>query len=667
MWLAAPVAILTAVSLFPASATAGEWFVGFGPMPGSPEPHPALAMNASGEAALAFAFNGVRVSLRPADGTFEDPEWGGVRVSGESIEGRSPAVAIDARGDVVAMWQQGSPSYQIYEAIRPAGGSFEAPQPVAPATEEPTSPSVAIDGSGETTVAWLGKQAGSTVVRAATSPLGGAFSSTVGLSGTGANAIEPRVLVDPAGKTLVSWGRPGASAMRLEVATRDIGSEFPAPDIHGDGEILGEAIALPSLAIDPAGEAIAAWRTPTGDVATARMPAGSESFNPAVTLGSSSGTPSAAINESGETVIAWPSGKSVQVATAAPASAFGPPAEVPAEFTPNAAHVSIGATGNTAVEWESTAPAEMAQEGTFRSAGGSFAKPRGYGGGPSGPVEGTVATATDSAGDFLGVWGQPDFFYDMKAMLYDAGPQLGPISTPTVVTVGQAAEFSTPTPSSVWAPLNRVTWTFGDGATATGTSVTHAYSSPGTYQVTLAASDTEQTGSALSAEYPELFPEYVSTFAHRTVVVNSTTVSGGPSASQSLSRLSIRPSAFHADSAGPSATAAAHTHHTGATVRFVLARPGRVIFGLERATPDRQRRGKCAPLRSRSARAHQSVCPYVRSLGSFFRSGSAGLNRFRLTGRVHGAKLKPGRYLLLAGAVGSRGAVSRIAFRVLAR
>jgi hypothetical protein len=183
--------------------------------------------------------------LRPAGGSFEGPERGGVLLSGVGIDGQLPAVAIDARGDVVVVWQQYTASHQIYEATKPAGGSFET-QAVTPGDAEATSPSVAIDGNGEATVAWLSKQGTGEVVEEASAPLGGAFSSGVALSGEGADAIDPRVLVDPAGKTIVSWGRPGTHATRLEVAIRNLGGQFPAPDVDGDGETLGEAVATPS-------------------------------------------------------------------------------------------------------------------------------------------------------------------------------------------------------------------------------------------------------------------------------------------------------------------------------------------------------------------------------------------------------------------------------------
>jgi hypothetical protein len=677
--LAMLVAVFAGLTLFPAGASAGEWLFRFGIVPDSPEPHPGLAMNASGEAALAFDFNGVRVSLRPTGGIFEDPEWGGVRVSDEGIEGQTPAVAIDSRGDVVVVWEQYTASHQIYEAVRPAGGSFAPPQIVTSNSEEVSSPSVAINDAGETTVAWLSEREGSNVVKAATAPFGGPYSAAISLSGAGANAIQPQVLDTASGKTIVYWGRPGTSGMRLDVAARDAGGTFPAPDFHGDGEVLGETVAVPSLATDPAGEAIATWRTPSGQIAWARMPDSSDTFEGASILGNGSGSPWAAISEHGEAVIAWPSANTVRVATAPPTDGFGTPAEVAAEFAPNATHVTIGASGNTALEWERTGSADLGEQGTTRPPGGSFAKPTGLYGSPTAPAEGSLAVASDSAGDLLAVWGEPSFFEDMTSMSYDAGPQLGAITAPEHATVGQAMAFSTPTPSSIWKPLKAVSWSFGDGTAANGTAVAHVYSTPGTYQVTLTAEDTQGTGLPVIPEDPELFPQYVRNQASRTVVVSAAApdgtvdsgqrLTGESLAGQSLSALSIQPSSFHATNTGPSAVA---THgglqaKGGATVRFALARAGQVAFSVVFITEGVRRHGKCAPAKSNLAHGHTSACPYTRTLGHFSLTDSAGTDRFSFTGRINGKKLKAGRYLLVARAQYSHQAPAQVVFRVLAR
>ncbi len=75
---------------------------------------------------------------------------------------------------------------------------------------------------------------------------------------------------------------------------------------------------------------------------------------------------------------------------------------------------------------------------------------------------------------------------------YDASPpQMRGLSIPATGTVGVPVSVSA-SPFDVW-PIASTSFTFGDGAGAPGTSVTHAYSVPGTYQVTATAVDAAGT------------------------------------------------------------------------------------------------------------------------------------------------------------------------------
>jgi hypothetical protein len=663
---------MVAGTAWPAGAVAGEWLFGFGAgVPYSYGAQHGLAMNGSGEAALIFGFNGVRVSLRPSDGYFEDPEWGGVRVSAEGVEGSTPAVAIDDRGDVVAVWQQYTgPHKQIYEATRQAGGSFGAPQPVSPGAKEASAPSVAINARGEATVTWLSNDGTNDVVEAATATLGGTFSSPAGLSGNGGNASDPQVVTNSAGESIVSWERNSTEGLQLEAAVCQAGMSFPPPDAYGDGDMLGEtaAVGAPHVVLDEAGEGLAVWKSPSGAVRSARLPAHASSFGPTVTLASATGLPSAAMNGSGQAVAGWPSGHGVQVVSAAPGASFGAAVELPSYFAPAAAQVTIGATGDTAVEWEGMSEGgSFGREGSYRPPTGAFAKPTGLYGGCV-PEEGSLVVASDSVGDMVGVW-DTSCLNDMESMLYDAGPQLGAISAPTNGVVGQSVAFSIASPPSIWTPLQLVTWNFGDGATANGLAVSHAYASPGTYQVTVTATDTQHTGLN-----PAFFPEYVGNSQSQMVVVSPASAASSVdssaasnNATESLSALRISPSSFVAASAGPAAIATSHrgNHRTGATVRFKLNLPGRVIFIIDHAVAGTRNAGKCLA-QAPSTRRHGRRCVFLRSLGHLTRSSREGASSFHFTGRIDNRKLTPGRYVLVATAEGAHQTVAQqVAFRVL--
>jgi PKD domain len=629
-------------------------------------------MNPAGEAVLIFGFNGIRASVRPAGGEFERPEWGGVRLSQEGVEGASPDVAIDAPGDIVAVWQQHTgPHPRIYAATKPAGGSFGLPVPVSPEAEEASAPAVGVNRSGETTVVWLANDGTSEVVQAARASLAGGYGSPTNLSGDGADASDPRVVVDPAGDTVVSWTRGGDA----DVARRLAGGSFPAPYPDGNGEVLGELApsTSPRVVIDQAGEALAEWKAPTGSVRTMRQPVGAPAFGSGETLASTTGLPSAAINEAGEAVAAWPSSHGIQVATAAPRVPFGAAVELPSTFTASAAQVAMSASGDASVEWEASDAHGSSREGSVVTRSGSFARPTGLFTSET-VTAGSLVMASDAAGDTIGVWNTGPPLEDMESMAYDNGPTVTGLSLAERGVVGQTLPFSIQPPLSVWRSLNAVTWNFGDGSTASGLSVSHAYAAPGTYIVTVTATDTQHTG---FPGIPPLFPEYVGDTLTAAVTVSQAASSLSPersgpapsSATEDLTSLSIRPNAFLANAIGPSAVASESrsAHQRGATVAFTLTLPGTVTFTVKRSATGIRRGKKCVSVTFSVGGKHTRHCSLLHALGHFARNGTAGSNRFHITGRLDGKSLAPGRYLLIGSSDGTDQPPRQITFRILRR
>jgi hypothetical protein len=107
-----------------------------------------------------------------------------------------------------------------------------------------------------------------------------------------------------------------------------------------------------------------------------------------------------------------------------------------------------------------------------------------------------------------------------------------------------------------------------------------------------------------------------------------------------LRGLRISPPAFRAAARGPAARPA--RRRRGASVTFTLDRAANVRFAVKRAGGGPR--------------------------GGFTRHGRAGTNRFRLTGRLRGRRLRPGRYRLTAvpTAGGVRGLAANAPFRVRA-
>lgn len=98
--------------------------------------------------------------------------------------------------------------------------------------------------------------------------------------------------------------------------------------------------------------------------------------------------------------------------------------------------------------------------------------------------------SVDAAGDATAIWQRyvpPP--YTIEAAGYQAGGlALEDLSIPVGGRAGEPLAFSV-SPLEVWAALARTTWSFGDGSSAEGTEVTHAYAAAGKYTASVTSED----------------------------------------------------------------------------------------------------------------------------------------------------------------------------------
>lgn len=657
-----------ALGAFPSYALAGSWGFGFPSGAFSSEgSYPRVAMTPTGEAVVAYQGYGeeIRVSRRPPDGSFSGGVFGEPVFPEPSIccfRPEEPAVAIDPAGNIIVVWQQGkygSGLPEIYESFRPHGGSFSSPQVIS--SEIATAPEVAMDARGDATAVWLRDDGTNTIVETATSTMGGPFSSPMQLSGDGGNASSVQVSMNPEGDTIASWLRTSGANTDLEVAMRRVGGTFPSPNSNGDGMILGES-KVPSttpieppdqrIVMNPGPEALAVWQTSTNAVQEARLVSGHASFGPVTTLGTTSAFPSIAMNETGEAVIDWPVTLGVDVATAAPTAAFGAPEQIAAgEHTPEFARISLAPNGQAALAWLTSGKGRegmwwITREATVRPPGGVFAKASGiFEGGSGEDSAGGLEIAGDSLGDTLVIWQESTSIgNNVRGLVYDNGPTLNGINVPSNAQVGQPVSFNLAPPLSLWQALTTVTWSFGDGATATGLSTSHTYNTPGAYSVAVSAAD---------AEILQPFEKHVENTASQTI-----TISAGPSHPTSPQLVSLAPRITHVgeshrtwrEKRSLAATGMSRKRPVvGTTFYYTLNEQAEVHFAFT-LLPDMR---DCTA-RSHSRGTHR--CERPATLGALSLTASAGANKLTFQGRISSrTSLKPGRYKLTIMASNSAG------------
>jgi PKD repeat protein len=215
--------------------------------------YPQVAEDAAGEATAVWA-NPTAGSIEAATiagGVPSDP----VTISGAAHSVIFPTIAVDERGDAIAAWCSDSPQV-IEAAFRPAGGSFGTPVAISASGEEVRFPRAAIDAAGDATVAWLRSNGANEIVEAALRPAGGSFGAPQVLSEGGENAQDQSVAMNAAGDTAVTWLRSNGTDEIVQAAVRPAEGSFRAPVDVSPAE--GNAQS-PAVALDEHGEPTVVW------------------------------------------------------------------------------------------------------------------------------------------------------------------------------------------------------------------------------------------------------------------------------------------------------------------------------------------------------------------------------------------------------------------------
>jgi hypothetical protein len=555
----------------------------------------------------------VQASTRKPDSPWSTP----TDLSAPGQDAWHPQVAAAADGTVTVVWESSqflTTNNTVYATTRLPGGTWTAPTDLSGPGQHALSPQVAAARDGTTTAVWV-LHGTSTIVQATTRAPDGTWPAATDLSALGQDGYDPQVAAAPDGTTTAVWVRSDGTVGQLQAATRSpAGTWTPPADISEPGR----QVHSPELAVaaDGAPTAVWVWRDGYGStVQTAtRGPGGAWTAPVALSAPQPSAWhPHVAAASDGTTTAVWQGTQGpdrtnmiVRAATrnqdgtwtvgpilSDPLSGPGLPVDFP----------DVTAADTTTAVWMHWDGANYVLAAATRSPGGVWTTLTNLSAPGQSIFEPQVVAAAD--GTTTAVWSRFDgahWVVQARDVDHDA-PLLGAISIPATGTVGQSLLFEADAVDASSNPTT-ITWDFGDGATLTGGSVTHAYASVGTYSVKVMATDA--VGNTIST-----------TAGTVTITAGAVTITAAPRAPE-ITRLKLTRTTIYA------------THHPRATRAVIsLTAPAKVVLSFKKPGTRAQRK----TLRL-----------------------DAGTTRVRLTTRLtRTARLKPGAYKVIAVATNAAG------------
>jgi hypothetical protein len=443
-----------------------------------------------------------------------------VPVSPEGVTSESADVAVAADGTTIVVWRTIGGAAQA--SIRPPGGGFTAPQTLGSAL---TGPKVAADAAGNAIAVWETPAGG---VQSAFRGAGAGFGAATTLDATG---TEPAVAVNPGGTSVIAWDDGATIHTRVQIPGQPVDDEDHAstnpdrPNVAvGAGNVVvvvwrenGSTVrtrvrftngqwqpstnfatvadTFPDAAVDQTGNATAVWRSNTNFTQAALRSPGSAQFGGSSSLGGAlaGARPNVDSNPAGLTAAIWSDGSpsSIRLATRSGNGPFAvnpQPLSAPAP-TPGAIFPRVEVTNSGAVlgVWSRFNGNRFVVQGA--SAGGVQDLSNAF-------VDSEFPRLdSDNLGNAAAAW--EDSTGRIQVSAFDGGaPSLGLVSVPPSSQRGAAVPMSV-SPFDTWSPVS-VSWSFGDGQTASGTSVSHAYGAPGIFNVTVTATDAAGNGSTVT-------------------------------------------------------------------------------------------------------------------------------------------------------------------------
>jgi hypothetical protein len=347
-----------------------------------------VAVDDKGDAVAVWARYGgsqaVEAASRPAGGPWSTPTV-------LSASGGSPHVAVGDTGDAVAVWTRGTDSGVVVEAAsRPPRGSWSTPTALSASDTYSSNPQVAVGKTGDAVAVWTRGTDSRVVVEAASRPPRGSWSTPTALSASDTYSSNPQVAVGKTGDAVAVWTRGTDSRVVVEAASRPPRGSWSTPTALSARNTYS---FNPQVALSDHGEAIAAWNRFSGGppydtgtvVETASRPAGGP-WSPPATLGDTNGwSLQVTVDHKGEAIAVWTrytgstpdiSGTLVEAASRPARGTWSTPTQLShTNGWSSSPNVAVSDKGHAVVVWQRPTGSGVVVEATSRLAGAAWSTP----------------------------------------------------------------------------------------------------------------------------------------------------------------------------------------------------------------------------------------------------------------------------------------------------
>ena len=271
--------------------------------PGGQASFPQVAMSPSGAAVVVWqqhlgGHDRAVVVRRPAGGPWSSPRT----LSGSFGDAAWPQVALDAHGNATVVWERDWADGGRSAALvvrRPAGGRWTAPMRLSAAGQPGSGPVVAMDPSGDTLVAWMGRHAGHGAVEAVLRPAHRTWGEAARVSGVSRAGALGDVAMAPSGTAVVVWHRWGGSHSRAAATIRPAGRQWQTPATLSEP---GVDALYPHVVVG-GGVTTVTWETTT--IEGARLQGGSWGGVMDLSAGTPGEAQQVASNAAGDVLVVW--------------------------------------------------------------------------------------------------------------------------------------------------------------------------------------------------------------------------------------------------------------------------------------------------------------------------------------------------------------------------